>query len=324
MLRAMSHPNASGPGPDPVADVTVIVVAYNHQDFVVECLDSIRTQTTRPARVLIADDASPDATAAVIRAYLVEHPHAGELHASTVNKGLNRTLNAMLALVSTEFVTYIAADDYMLPPRIERHTELLRNAPAHAVLAYSDAIVVDEHGAIRDGSSRTEFPWPEEPRRSHATQAELVERNWIPAASFFLRTAELKRAGGYLEGIFFEDYELLLRLSRDHTFVYTQEPLVAVRRLSTSLGATGFVTDSPRFIRASYAALSNAVGRGGEAEQLALPKVWELARRATAAGLPRSERIRMAWESRGGAPTPGSLAKGLVQAVTASAQERQA
>ncbi|MGW9721497.1 glycosyltransferase involved in cell wall biosynthesis [Micrococcus yunnanensis] len=296
---------------------TVLVVAYNHAPYVIETLESIRQQTVSPVRVLIADDASPgDDTAEVIRHWLADAPSSFEFHPNPTNMGLNPTLNRLLAKVDTEFVTYIAGDDTMREDRIAIHEDLLRAAPADVVLAYSDAVVIDENSSVLHPSSRVEFPWPDEPRRSEDTLACLIESNWIPAASFFMRTAVLREKGGYAEDLFYEDFELLTRLAARYRFTYTEEPLVAVRRLATSLGTVGFAHDSPRFVRSMFAALRNAEhGTSEEARELAQSHRWELTKRAARIGMPLREVLAMFQDSWRGAATPAHAAAHLARMV---------
>ena len=294
---------------------TVLVVAYNHAPYVIETLESIRQQTVPPARVLIADDASPgDDTAEVIRRWLADAPSSFEFHPNAINMGLNPTLNRLLSQVDTEFVTYIAGDDTMREDRIAIHEDLLRTAPDDVVLAYSDAVVIDENSSVLHPSSRVEFPWPDEPRRSEDTLACLIGSNWIPAASFFMRTAVLREEGGYAEDLFYEDFELLTRLAARYGFTYTEEPLVAVRRLATSLGTVGFVHDSPRFVRSMFAALRNAEhGISAAARGLARSHRWELTKRAARIGVPLREVLAMFQDSWRGAATPAHAAVHLAR-----------
>ncbi|GEM_PF-2045285 len=296
---------------------TVLVVAYNHAPYVIETLESIRRQTVPPVRVLIADDASPtDDTAEVIRQWLADAPSSFEFHPNSTNMGLNPTLNRLLDKVDTEFVTYIAGDDTMRKDRIAVHQKLLRTAPDDVVLAYSDAVVIDENSSVLHPSSRVEFPWPDEPQRSEDTLACLVDSNWIPAASFFMRTGALRREGGYAEDLFYEDFELLTRLAARYRFTYTEEPLVAVRRLATSLGAVGFAHDSPRFVRSMFAALRNAEhGISEEARELARSHRWELTKRAARIGMPFREVLAMFQDSWRGAATPAHAAAHLARMV---------
>ena len=296
------------------ADVTVLVVAYSHEDYVRACLDSIRGQTLLPSRVIIADDCSPDGTAAAISAYLDEHAdfaQIAEFAPNPQNIGLNPTLNKHLRRVDTAYFTYIAADDVMLPTRIEKHTCMMDEAP-EAALAYSDAVVINETGQLIHESSSVEFPWPDAPEALSRPFAELLYRNWMPAASLFLRTAQLRASGGYRENLFYEDFELLVRLSRDHPFVWTADALVGVRRLSTSLGARGFVGTSPRFIHALHAALMHYEGAEPRLAEDAAKKRWELAKRGYRSEMGRRDALRLLWGSRRGASSPLAVIRHLL------------
>lgn len=285
------------------SDVTVLVVAYRHADYVVECLESIRRQTVRPGSVIIADDNSPDDTADVVAAYLREHPDFGVLRRNSENIGLNRTLNKNLSMVSSTYFTYISADDVMQPQRIERHLALMEEAP-DAVLAYSDAIVIDGDSVVLHETSQAEFPWPESAEeRDHPFEA-LLRTNWMPAASLFLRTAELQNAGGYREDLFYEDFELLIRLSKLSRFVWTEEALVGVRRLETSLGATGFSSTNPAFLLAMDAALRHYSDAQPALRDTAAAKRWELAKRASRSSMPSRRSLRLLLDARRGASSP--------------------
>ena len=296
------------------APVTVLVVGYNQARFVTECLDSILRQTMTPAQVLIPTT-SLDTTDAVIRSYMKEHPGFAEYYPNETNRGLTRTLNGLLARVTTPYVTYIAADDFMMPHRLERHVQLMERDTF--ALVYSDAVVVDENSSLLFASSRFEFPWPEEPARSQDTFGQLLIRNWIPAASFFMRTDALTASGGYCEDIFYEDYELLVRLAHHHRFGYIEEPLVAVRRVPTSLGTLGFRADNPLFIRAMDRALQHYVGARPDLEREALTRRWELAKRATPAGMGTRGSVEMLLAAHKGASSIAAFAFHLARALLA-------
>ncbi|EWS81551.1 family 2 glycosyl transferase [Brachybacterium phenoliresistens] len=285
--------------PEATADVTVLVVAFRHEKYVEACLESIRTQTVSPAAVIIADDCSPDGTAQVVEDYLARHPGFATFLPNAENRGLNPTLNEHLDGVTTEYFTYISADDTMLPQRIARHVELLERQP-DAVLGYSDAHVIDAAGALLHDSSRQEFPWPEDAKTRAHPFAELMYRNWMPAASLFFRTRRLQDAGGYRGDLFYEDLELLVRLSKHSPFAWTDEPLVCVRRLETSLGATGFVSENPRFIEALDATLRHYEDAPADLARDALSKRWELAKRSVRSTMAPRRSLQLLRDARGG------------------------
>ena len=61
--------------PDNECMVSVLCTAYNHEQYLRECLDGFISQETDfPFEVLVNDDCSADATAAVIRDYAAKYP----------------------------------------------------------------------------------------------------------------------------------------------------------------------------------------------------------------------------------------------------------
>ena len=53
--------------------ISVLIPAYNHEQFVCAALDSARQQTYPNIEILIIDDGSTDATAARILAWIGQH-----------------------------------------------------------------------------------------------------------------------------------------------------------------------------------------------------------------------------------------------------------
>ncbi len=50
-----------------MSKVTVLVAAYNAQDYLEECLDSLSAQTLRDIQIVCIDDASTDSTPEILR-----------------------------------------------------------------------------------------------------------------------------------------------------------------------------------------------------------------------------------------------------------------
>jgi glycosyltransferase involved in cell wall biosynthesis len=212
--------------------VTLIVVTYRQEGFVDELLASIAAQTTPPQRVILCDDASPDASALRLREWAEASPLDTVLLLAERNRGLPATLNAALAHVRTPFYAYIAGDDVMRPDRIERQLAVLADRPDLAFV-YSDAQVIDAEGAQIDAS----FVGRHRPDGVDDSFEALLVGNWIPAPSVMVRTAAAREVGAYDEDVFLEDYGMWLRLASSYAFTHVDDTLVSWRELPTSLGA---------------------------------------------------------------------------------------
>lgn len=219
-------------------EATVIVVSHNHSTYLPFLLRSIEQQSVPPAAVVLCDDNSTDDSAAVMRQWASTTEVPVHLLLRDANIGLTRTLNEALALVATPFYAYISGDDVMYPDRLAAQLALIEETGSAFV--YSDAHVIDASGATIDRSHVTTHAGgpPED-----SFDALIRSGNWIPAASVMLRTSAVRSVGGYDEDLFFEDFDLWLRLASRYSFAHLDAPLVCFRVLETSLGSTKFTDE---------------------------------------------------------------------------------
>ncbi|MFM7182327.1 MAG: glycosyltransferase family 2 protein [Verrucomicrobiales bacterium] len=98
--------------------ITIVIPAYNHEGHVVQTLDSCLDSGLPDVEIVICDDASGDATAERIEAWVRDHgSHLRRVKfiRHTKNTGLCAAMNELVAEASGEFIHYIDSDDYFLP-----------------------------------------------------------------------------------------------------------------------------------------------------------------------------------------------------------------
>ena len=229
----------------PVA-VTVIAVCYNHERFVVECLDSIRAQTFQAFQLIVTDDSSSDGSAARIESWLATHRPDAHFIRHDKNAGLCRTLNEASARSSGEYLSMVATDDVWEPSKIEAQLAAMQGSAKPVAVVYSDATQIDESGSQLPlnfiEQHRPHFQPP-----SGQIFAALAQGNFIPAMSTLLRRQAVLDAGGYDERLLFEDYDMWLRLAKRHEFLFCPGTLARYRIVSTSIVRTSFAENSADF-----------------------------------------------------------------------------
>ncbi|WP_118184290.1 glycosyltransferase family 2 protein [Paraburkholderia phosphatilytica] len=115
-------------GTNPV--LSVVVMCYNHEDFIGECLQSIVTQELDvPFEIIVGDDGSKDQSVAIVEAYQGHYPGLVRLVRHPANIGYSRNLADLIAAVRGDFIAYIDGDDLMLPGKLTRQLALLRAQP---------------------------------------------------------------------------------------------------------------------------------------------------------------------------------------------------
>jgi glycosyltransferase involved in cell wall biosynthesis len=98
--------------------VSVICLCYNQDRFVQEAIQSVFEQTYPAIQLIVLDDGSTDESVQRIKKSLVDRP-ACKFVTNERNQGYTKALNQALTFVSGEFVIDLAADDILLPSRIE-------------------------------------------------------------------------------------------------------------------------------------------------------------------------------------------------------------
>lgn len=111
--------------------ISVAMAAYNGENYIVEQLESIRTQTLKVDEVRICDDRSADNTFAVVKDYIEAH-QLGETWSVEVNPvNLGYASNFMKAAQQTkgELIFFCDQDDIWIEDRIERMVRIMEKHP---------------------------------------------------------------------------------------------------------------------------------------------------------------------------------------------------
>ena len=100
--------------------VSVVIAVYNGQDLVGQAISSVLRQTHSNIEVFVVDDGSTDHTPEVLAGYqAVDRPGRRVRVLRQENAGCGAARNRALEQVRGEFVTFLDADDELLPHHLE-------------------------------------------------------------------------------------------------------------------------------------------------------------------------------------------------------------
>jgi glycosyltransferase involved in cell wall biosynthesis len=136
-------------GPN-VADVSVIVTAFNIENYIEQCLDSVAAQTLSDIEVLVVDDGSSDSTPQKIADFCAGDPRfIPVLLPENSPGGVATAANAGLDRATSRWVGFVDGDDYVEPTMFERLVTAAAGCDADlAMCEYQE--VVDGSGERRD------------------------------------------------------------------------------------------------------------------------------------------------------------------------------
>jgi glycosyltransferase involved in cell wall biosynthesis len=204
--------------------VTVVMAAYNAAATIESAVASVRGQTLGDFELLVVDDGSTDDTVAVLAG--IDEPRLRVIRQA--NAGPAAARNRALAEARAEYVACIDADDLWVPEKLAWQSAALAAAPTAAV-AYGWADVVDADLAYAYSDRRIS--------RDGDVYAALLLSNFIFSGSnTMIRGSVLDRLGGFDAAMrAVEDWELHVRIARDHPFVCVPRVLLRYRLTEGSL-----------------------------------------------------------------------------------------
>ena len=216
--------------------VTVICLCHNQAAFIREAVESVWQQTYANIQLIVVDDASSDNSAEVIRMIKKERPSI-ELLLLDHNLGNCKAFNRGLSLAKGRYVIDLAADDILLPERVARGVDTLESAGEPCGVHFTDALLIDEKGV---------------PLHRHSDKIQLktiptgnvyesvISHYFVCSPTMMMRKKVLDGLGGYDESLQYEDFDFLIRSSRNYLFAYTDEVLVKQRVRKGSLSERQF------------------------------------------------------------------------------------
>lgn len=105
-----------------LAPVSVVIPAYNSEEFIGEAISSAQAQTLRVSEIIVVDDGSSDRTAEV----------AAKRGASVIRQGhggISVARNAGIRAAQHEWIAFLDADDVWEPKKIEYQWAAIRRHP---------------------------------------------------------------------------------------------------------------------------------------------------------------------------------------------------
>lgn len=106
--------------------VSIIVPIYNVEQYIRKCVDSILNQTYDNLEIILIDDGSPDECGKICDEYADINSRIKVIHKK--NGGLSDARNAGLKICTGEYITFVDADDYLLPNHVADLLSNIKNA----------------------------------------------------------------------------------------------------------------------------------------------------------------------------------------------------
>lgn len=108
--------------------VSVIIPAYNIEDYIGRCLDSIISQTYKNLEIIVVDDGSRDRTGEILDNYAKKDRRIKVIHKE--NGGVSSARNKGIEVAEGDYIGFIDGDDLIEPEMYKTLVDLLEEENA--------------------------------------------------------------------------------------------------------------------------------------------------------------------------------------------------
>lgn len=230
--------------------VSVIVITYNSEKYVIQTLESIKAQTWENIELIVSDDCSKDHTVQVCSDWLKENKDRfAEIRLITVaqNTGIPANCNRGLRASTGDWIKTISGDDLLIDTCIEDNLAYAHSFP-DASFIISDVREIDENGVlIRDKVPNegldffTGIPSAKKQLKAYSRWPAFLN-----TPTFFCKR-EIMALTGYCDEEFriYEDMAMVFRvMEKKIKLYYMRTPTVEYRIHSASISRDTKVNDT--------------------------------------------------------------------------------
>ncbi|GAB6100864.1 glycosyltransferase family 2 protein [Thermococcus atlanticus] len=192
--------------------ISIITPTYNHEEFIIDCIRSVLSQTYKNWEMIIIDDGSKDNTIAIVEKYrdyddrihIIKQKHRGIWQ-------LNKTYNKAFKFSDGDLIAILEGDDFWPPYKLDIQQRAFKKDES-IVLAWGKAYLFYQ-GRILGIT-------PKNIKVSRINKEEwyipqLLLKNYIPAVTVMIKREALESIGGFKQNPIapYVDYTTWLELS---------------------------------------------------------------------------------------------------------------
>ena len=171
--------------------LTVGLPVYNGERHLRKAIESILGQSFSDFRLIVADNASTDATPEIVQGYAARDSRV-RYHRNETNIGLAANFNLVFRMSDTQYFRWVTSDDVSLPDFLLRCIECL-DRESDVVLAYAKTRFIDTDGKPVDRQDRgLDLPSDDPAERFRQI---LDAGSWVNAILGVIRTEALAKTG---------------------------------------------------------------------------------------------------------------------------------
>jgi glycosyltransferase involved in cell wall biosynthesis len=207
--------------------ISVVIPAYNAESTIQKTVESVQSQTFSDIEIIVINDGSTDRTLD-----LLENISDSRLKIfSYENAGVCAARNRGIFHATGEFISFVDADDWWTPDKLEAQFNALKSHP-EAGVAYSWTFFFYEHAGNKVPGHPAFFEGD--------VYAALLQENFLASGSNVLARRIAIEQVGEFDSTFphCADWDYYLRLAAHCKFALVQKHQIIYRQSTTSMTST--------------------------------------------------------------------------------------
>lgn len=191
--------------------VSVIIPAYNHEKYIIECLSSVVEQDYRRTQIIFIDDGSRDSTAAKAETFLQKFAPSS-ICVRKRNSGAANTINIGIRLSHGSFINILNSDDSFGRHRISTCVDFALRSGKQFIYTGVNFIDSDSQPAAFDEYVKS-LILADISSHSYPTIGFALMRNQlaISTGNFFFSRDLYSKVGDFRNYLYVHDWDFILR-----------------------------------------------------------------------------------------------------------------
>jgi len=211
--------------------VSVVIPAYNAEQFVSEAIESVLNQSYENIQCIVINDGSTDDTSAKVKSFgndvvLLEQDNMGVSYAR--NNGINRA--------NGEWIAFLDADDIWHPDKLSVQLDELSNTNSSTLLHSTNINIERDHLSSCNYFDLISFPKHQQTSLLKNPGVEQLKYHFSWLQNTIVHNSLLEKTGLVfnINRSLYEDFEWLLNLSLYSSWKVTDRVLVDIKRRNNS------------------------------------------------------------------------------------------
>lgn len=221
---------------------SVVIPAYNAEDYIAEAVVSAAWQIFKPLEIICINDGSSDKTLDILKRLEKEISLVRVI--SQDNQGACVARNRGLQEAKSDWIQFLDADDIILPNKVSNQMELIKESYAKGINV--DIVVSPYYKKTKNNF--TFFPV----ERVNPYIGLVMHKMGITSANLWSKHAILKAGGWNHEMKSSQEYELMFRMIKQGASVaYSFESNTIIRDTHNSISKGSYIFDNSIRLRSS-------------------------------------------------------------------------